>query len=76
MDYYSQALQLTIRHLTGDSLPEAVETAAKINYRMGDLLARDGRTAEARDRYLESLKFSPGYRPAAERLEQLRASDR
>ena len=76
MDYYSQALQLTIRHLTGDSLPEAVETAAKINYRMGDLLARGGRTAEARDRYLESLKFSPGYRPAAERLEQLRASDR
>jgi tetratricopeptide (TPR) repeat protein len=71
MEYYSQALQATVGRV--DTMPEAVETAARINYRMGDLLARDGRTAEARDRYLEALRFSPGYGPAAKRLEQLRA---
>jgi len=71
MEYYGQALRATVGRV--DTMPEAVETAAKINYRMGDLLARTGRNAEARDRYLEALRFSPGYLPASKRLEQLGA---
>jgi tetratricopeptide (TPR) repeat protein len=72
LDHYGRALQITVGRIEDANLAEALDVAARINFRMGDLLARNGKRTEAMDRYLEVLRYSPGDQAAAQRLKSLR----
>jgi Tfp pilus assembly protein PilF len=67
MSYYSQALQVATEGMTSDKAG-AKGMAAQLNYRMGDLLLKNGRTADAADRYQQALALDPGFDPARQRL--------
>jgi len=71
MSYYSRALELTIPYLNSNGARQARGAAAQINCRIGDLLARSGRAAEAVDRYRDALRLDPACAPAAQRLSTL-----
>jgi Flp pilus assembly protein TadD len=69
--YYNRSLDLAIMQISRYGA-RAKDTAANIDCRIGDLLLKNGRVAEAVDRYLEALNLEPGYELATQRLNKLR----
>lgn len=59
------------RYLDAPAQPAGQPTKAHAQYRLGDILARRGQTAEARAAYKTALELDPKLKPAADALARL-----